>query len=94
MASLHDAARNGDLDALAKAIAVEKVDARDKTSRTALHMAAWAGHMDCVKLLHSHGERTRVKGERVMEGERDGCGCCTAVARASEERGACSCVVS
>lgn len=43
---LHDAARNGDSDALLKLLASGMTDVgqKDNLQRQALHMAAWAGH--------------------------------------------------
>lgn len=51
---LHDAARAGDLarvKALLEAAAPPALDARDKLRRTALHLAAWAGHTDVCQAL-------------------------------------------
>jgi len=41
---LHTAARNGDIPTLQSAVgAGQDLNAKDKLSRTPLHMAAWAG---------------------------------------------------
>lgn len=41
---LHNAARNGDVEALTRLIGTKaNLNARDQHSRTPLHMAAWAG---------------------------------------------------
>jgi ankyrin repeat protein len=44
--SLHNAARTGDLAELGKFLGEDvDVNATDKHQRTALHLAAWAGHV-------------------------------------------------
>lgn len=50
---LHDAARNGDVDETIRLLAMNpaSINERDRHSRTPLHMAAWAGQTDVVKLL-------------------------------------------
>lgn len=43
--ALHNAARNADMDSLSKLLlSGADLNARDNLSRTALHLAAWAGH--------------------------------------------------
>jgi ankyrin repeat protein len=53
MLSAHAAARSGDVDAIAAAVAAtpECVHETDKLSRTALHLGAWAGHAGVVRRL-------------------------------------------
>ena len=50
---LHQLARSGDAEGVAAAVAAdpECVAAVDSLQRTALHLAAWAGHADVVRLL-------------------------------------------
>ena len=57
MGSLHNAARAGDADAAAAAIAADasSITATDKLNRTPLHLAAWAGHSSMVDLLIEAG---------------------------------------
>lgn len=53
---LHNAARNGDLITLTSAIASgTNLDVRDKHARTPLMLAAWANHINCVKILAAGG---------------------------------------
>mmetsp|Transcript_672 Transcript_672/g.1449 ORF Transcript_672/g.1449 Transcript_672/m.1449 type:complete len:250 (-) Transcript_672:241-990(-) len=49
---LHEVVRGGDLAAVRDLIAAgAKIDERDKLKRTALHIAAWAGHFEIVQML-------------------------------------------
>ena len=54
--NLHEACRSGDVLALTKAIGEgANLNQRDKHARTPLHMAAWAGQVECVKALLAAG---------------------------------------
>lgn len=54
--ALHNAARDGNFEELAKLIAQGgDLTRRDKLSRTPLHLAAWAGQLDCCKTLVAEG---------------------------------------
>lgn len=87
----HDAARANDVTALNAALAADALalDAIDAHKRTPLHLAAYAGALECVELLCAQG--ARVAAEAVdgvtafhfacMKGN-------TAVAKALVERGA------
>ena len=53
---LHNAAREGNVVELTKLLAQSSsVQTRDKHSRTPLHLAAWAGQLECCKLLVAEG---------------------------------------
>ncbi|KAL2614091.1 hypothetical protein R1flu_025783 [Riccia fluitans] len=51
--SLHDAAREGNVDSVRQLLSTnaESVNDRDKHSRTPLHIAAWAGQEEVVRVL-------------------------------------------
>lgn len=52
MSDLHTAARNNDVGQLHVLLAKgADINSRDKHSRTALHLAAWAGKLESVKAL-------------------------------------------
>ncbi|XP_006662645.1 ankyrin repeat domain-containing protein 29 [Oryza brachyantha] len=53
---LHKAARSGDLAAVESLCEANPLalSSRDRLSRTPLHLAAWAGHVDVVKCLCKH----------------------------------------
>lgn len=54
--ALHDAARSGDIATLTSLIGQgANLDQKDRINRTPLHLAAWAGHADCVKALIAAG---------------------------------------
>ncbi|KAH0944398.1 hypothetical protein HN011_002966, partial [Eciton burchellii] len=55
---LHIAASAGSietLNALLRMMQPHNIDIRDQLNRTALHMAAYQGHRDCVRILVNHG---------------------------------------
>ncbi|GMH09151.1 hypothetical protein Nepgr_010991 [Nepenthes gracilis] len=53
---LHTAARSGDLNAVDSVLSSNPlaINSRDKLSRTPLHLAAWAGHVEVVSYLCKH----------------------------------------
>lgn len=54
--ALHNAAREGNVDEVAKLIAQgADLSIRDKLSRTPLHLAAWSGQLECCKALIAEG---------------------------------------
>jgi len=64
-ASIHDAARDGDL-AQVRALLKHNPDlvsTRDSTGRTPLHFAAYEGHEDVVELLLAHGADVNAKAD-------------------------------
>ena len=61
MGEMHNAARNGDLVELTKLLSTgSDVNARDKLSRTPLHLAAWAGQV--CPAAHSASHFSEVPG--------------------------------
>jgi ankyrin repeat protein len=52
---LHDAAREGDVEAIARALETQGVDDINRIEQTALHIAAMLGHVAAVKLLLERG---------------------------------------
>ena len=53
---IHAAARNGDIAALNLAAAQrQNLNTQDKLLRTPLHLAAWSGHADAVRVLLAAG---------------------------------------
>ena len=52
--SLHQLARDGNIEEATKIITDENVVEKDKHQRTALHLAVWAKKLDFVKFLLSH----------------------------------------
>lgn len=54
--ALHNAAREGNVVELTKLLAQHaSTQSRDKHSRSPLHLAAWAGQLECCKLLVAEG---------------------------------------
>jgi ankyrin repeat protein len=56
MFELHNAARNGDVDALQKLIiAGANINDKDSLSRTPLHLAAWSGNTVSMNMISKSG---------------------------------------
>ena len=68
--SIHDAANEGNIEAVKKALADgANVNAKDEDGETSLHRAAWSGLKEIAELLISNGSDVNAKseGDRVIQ---------------------------